>query len=46
MIGGHALTEALDILSAILAEYVFDCCPDHLLRDAPKLLSEGGSSGL
>jgi hypothetical protein len=31
VVSGHAVTVALDILGAIVAEDVFNCCHDHLL---------------
>lgn len=34
MISRHAVAEALNILGAILAEYVFNRCHDHLLSSA------------
>ncbi len=36
MIGGHAVGEALDILGAIMAEYVFNRRHDHLLLSSAR----------
>ena len=37
VISRHALSEALDILRAIIAEDVLNGCHDHLLLGTPKL---------